>query len=233
MGKRVELSQREKLQADVLGRYVQGGLPRREAQSLLGLSTSSFYRRLSRFRSAGQQGLVHTLRGRRQKQWAPARQQVFRLYRKGPSLFCSHFYRLHAHKFPRPLGYSTVRRWLRQRGLLVRPPRGVRVTRRQVWEGRVVEGRPILSGQGGRARSRPWRRRRQWELRERWLAIWQGWEKPGYGMRVPTPQERRRDLLRRRPFSSLGKQRLTEQQQEMRQVRRVFWQEKLKHPWGF
>jgi hypothetical protein len=158
----------------------------REGVEKFRFSRSTFFRRLKRFRGSGSKGLIHKLRGvpsQRAKAYYAVRRQVLALYQKGPSLFCSYFYKLNRRKFLKPVAYSTVRRWLREEGLLRRFPNGVAVTQPIALWGRICESQPIENPWPDERRK--WRRTTPWEVRERERTIWLGWEKPL--KRVPTP----------------------------------------------
>jgi hypothetical protein len=58
------LNEREKLQALVFQGYLDRKLSRAEAQRRLSLPSSTFYRRLQRFKTYGKAGLAHQLRGK-------------------------------------------------------------------------------------------------------------------------------------------------------------------------
>ena len=113
------LSPKEKREAALFRAYVQGRLSRRE----VGLPESTFYRRLKRYRRSGALGLAHRLRRRPSNRAKPRlRRQLchYFLLMGRPSALA--FFRERVNGVF-PVAYSTVRRWLREEGLLRTPPR--------------------------------------------------------------------------------------------------------------
>ena len=163
------------VEAQVLDLYMDGDFSVEQGQEDLRISRSTFFRRLRCYRSGRMVALKATRRGkpsvRGRAYWA-VKHQVLELYRKGPSRFCSYFYSQNRHRFVRKVGYSTVRKWLREAGLLRRPPSLIGRPESRVWSPRRKRG--LTYG----------------EKRERWKDIWRGWERPGYGVREPTRAQR-------------------------------------------
>jgi transposase len=167
MGRRRRNRRHEAL---TLNCYLDGDFSVEQAQDELGISRSTFFRRLRRYRSGGAAALGFPLRGKpslRGQAYLPVKHQVLELY--------SYFYRQNRRRFVRPVAYSTVRKWLREAGLLRRPASAAARPDRQ----------PFPSAQPKRSS-----RLSCGEIRERWKDIWRGWEKPGYGMWKPTRAER-------------------------------------------
>ena len=114
------LSPKEKREAALFKAYLQGRLSLREAR--VGFAESTFWRRLKRYRQKGALGLAHRLRRRPSNRghWWLRRQLCEAFPATGaPSALA--FFR----DFVKPglVAYSTVRRWLREAGLLRTPRR--------------------------------------------------------------------------------------------------------------
>jgi transposase len=217
--KTVVLSEREEFQARIFRQYDLGSVSCPDAMKLLGLPQSSFYRRLARFRKDGRRGLVHRLRGRRKRNYLEVRRQVVRLYRDNPSLFVSFFYQRFKSRLRKGVAYSTVRKWLRERHLLRRAPRGMRLTRFHcIWD-TWVGGHLISRKHSGRW-ARPWRRRRCWEIRQRRDHVFEGWEKPAHGAWNLSLKEKRELDKQRRPPPSPFLESYLEEKKAVRKMRR-------------
>ena len=117
------LNDREKRQASAFKQYVKGKLSVRESQERSGLSESTFWRRLKRYRAWGALSLGHQLRGRRSnRDKGPVRMKVLQEWDVLPPKrhrTVRSFYLLIQPR--RPVGYSTVRKWLRDSGRLSLP----------------------------------------------------------------------------------------------------------------
>jgi transposase len=123
------MSVRERQYLQVIGRIKHGDVTVSQAAEILGLSDRQMYRLLLRYRSQGDRGLIHRLRGRSSNRGYPeeVQQEVLRLYREaygdyGPTLF-SEMLQEHYH---RTIDANTLRRWLKKAGLWM----GLRALRR-------------------------------------------------------------------------------------------------------
>jgi hypothetical protein len=116
---RIEMSRRERDRLKVLYGVIQGERPQKEAARLLRLTTRQVRRLVRRLQEAGDQGLIHRLRGRGSNRRLPAelRQQVLDQYRRcyrgfGPTLAGEKLAELGLR-----VSHDTLRRWLMAEGL--------------------------------------------------------------------------------------------------------------------
>jgi hypothetical protein len=125
------LNMEEVKQFSVIERYLRGEVSLVEASNRLRQHRSTFLRRVSRFRAQGPVGLAHRLRGRasNNKTDAALKDAVCQMFRAeyGPHGFrVAHFYDDAAARFPHPVSYATVVRWLRAEGLVEKAHKGRR-----------------------------------------------------------------------------------------------------------
>lgn len=115
------LSPKEKHQAGVFKALVQGRLTLAQARAKSGLPESTFYRRLRRYRQGGALALAHRLRHKpSHRAYHRLRRWALGTYAAAGPLSALAFYRQHVRPYF-ALAYGTVRRWLRQAGVLPSP----------------------------------------------------------------------------------------------------------------
>ena len=119
------LSVKEAWQHAILSQFEEGKLSEKEACERLSCHRSTLYRKALKLHEKGPEGLIHQLRGKTSNaQEDPAvKKAVCDLFDKDyrPHGFrVAHFYQDALPQFPKPVGYSTVIRWLRTEGLTQR-----------------------------------------------------------------------------------------------------------------
>lgn len=125
------LTMSESIQYAVISRFIEGGLTVEEACDRLDIHRSTFYRKVLRLELGGPANLVHKLRGRSSNN-SPnpkLKRSVCSLFEKEYRPFgfrVAHFYQDAAHRFPAPVAYSTVIRWLKEANLTSRSHKGWR-----------------------------------------------------------------------------------------------------------
>ena len=115
------MSKRERVYLEVLQRLSRGELTRREASSILGVSERHVYRLVRRYRTEGDAGVPHRLRGRPSNRGYDVsdRHRVVSLYRDrsfrdyGPQLFSE----IVRDRLKVTVSAETIRRWLMADGL--------------------------------------------------------------------------------------------------------------------
>ena len=114
------MSTKERQRLQLLGHLKHGKTTVAKAAAALGVSERQMYRVLGRYRSQGDQGLVHRLRGRSSNRgYTPqVRQEAVRLYETaypdyGPTLFAEMLSEFHQLQ----IDSDTLRRWLKEAGL--------------------------------------------------------------------------------------------------------------------
>lgn len=117
------MSYKEREQLKVLTRLNKGELTCTDAAECLGITERHLYRLRVRYRSEGDEGLIHRLRGCLSNRGysRKLRMRVLSLYRErysdyGPTLFAEMIAKDHASILP-PLDHDTLRRWLLKAGL--------------------------------------------------------------------------------------------------------------------
>lgn len=129
------MSRKERLKLSVFQRVKDKQLSRREAAEALGLSLRQVHRAYVRYLADGDKGLVHQSRGKHSSRRVDAseRDKALKLYR---TTYCSYGPTLLAEKLGPDHGiwvsHDTVRRWLREEGLLEKARRGRRSRSRRV-----------------------------------------------------------------------------------------------------
>lgn len=123
------LSVSESVQYAVIKQVLEGKLDKAEAWERLGVHRTTLERKMRRLAVGGPMGLAHGLRGRpSNRQGDPKiRQAVCQLFEKEyrPYGFrVAHFYQDAVHRFPAPVDYSTVVRWLKQAKLTKKMHKG-------------------------------------------------------------------------------------------------------------
>lgn len=123
------LSVSESVQHAVIVQYLEGTISIEEACRRLGMHRTSFWRKRQAVQEQGPAGLAHGLRGRPSNaQEDPGiRRVICELFAKEYAPFgfrVAHFYQDAAFQFPKPIGYSTVVRWLRDAQLVTQAHRG-------------------------------------------------------------------------------------------------------------
>ncbi len=123
------MSRKERLKLSVFERLKDKELSRREASEVLGLSLRQVHRAYRRYLAEGDKGLVHRSRGNASPRRVDAseREKALKLYR---STYRSYGPTLLAEKLGPDHGiwvsHDTLRRWLREEGLLEKARRGRR-----------------------------------------------------------------------------------------------------------
>ena len=114
------MSTKERQRLQLLGHLKHGKTTVAKAAAALGVSERQMYRVLGRYRSQGDQGLVHRLRGRSSNRgYSPqVREEAVRLYETaypdyGPTLFAEMLSEFHQLQ----IDSDTLRRWLKEAGL--------------------------------------------------------------------------------------------------------------------
>ena len=161
------LNPKEKREAALFRAYLQGRLLLPHVRRRLGLPESTFYRRLKRYREGGARALAHRLRRRpSNRSLRLVRRHLCGLFPVSDCPSALAFFR----EFVKPVldvAYSTVRRWLREAGLLRTPPR--RWKRRLPTLGPRKQLRNQPPCELDRPSSRLSRRQRQEKKLRRWL----------------------------------------------------------------
>jgi transposase len=123
------MSTKERQRLQVIGHLKHGKTTILKAAAALGVSERQMYRILERYRSHGDRGLLHRLRGRASNRGFPGdvRTEALRLYREsypdyGPTLFAEMLSQHH----DLAIDSDTLRRWLKASGLWI----GIRAARR-------------------------------------------------------------------------------------------------------
>ena len=125
----LRVSRKERRRLEVFARVKRGELSLKRAAELIGLSYRQALRSYERFRTEGDAGVVHRLRGRRSNHQSPPglKQRVLALYRKkyfdhGPTLAAEEMQKEDNLR----VTVSVLRRWLLEAGLWKPRKRGVR-----------------------------------------------------------------------------------------------------------
>jgi transposase len=112
------MSQKERERLKVLHRLDNGELSCRDVAECLGITERHLYRLRVRYRTDGDEGLIHRLRGCPSNRGynRKVRTRVLELYRErysdyGPTLFAEMIAREHTDTLP-PVNHETLRRWL-------------------------------------------------------------------------------------------------------------------------
>src|SRR5947209_3416364 len=121
MTEHLTMSKRERGYLEVLQRLSRGELTRREAASVLDMSERQVYRLLRRYRTEGDAGVPHRLRGKPSNRGYDARDRhrIVSLYRDrsfrdyGPQLFSE----IVSDRLKLDIAPETIRRWLMADGL--------------------------------------------------------------------------------------------------------------------
>ncbi len=113
----------EAVEAAVVSEYLKGRTTVAEACERLSMHRSTFFRKVERFQAGGPEALAHGLRGRRgnRRHSDGVRDAVLRLYAReyGPHGFnTAHFYEEAHGRFPQPVSYASVWRWLKAASLV-------------------------------------------------------------------------------------------------------------------
>lgn len=136
------MSKKERKRIKVLEERIRGKLTVREASELLGISERQSYRLLSRYKSEGDRGIIHRLRGKASNRGypEPVKKKVIEIYWKryrdfGPTLFAEKLEEYEGIK----INHETLRRWMRQNGIISserkkRPHRKKRQRRKAIGE---------------------------------------------------------------------------------------------------
>ena len=134
------MSTKERQCLQVIGRIKHKNLKIAEAAEILGITERQMYRLLLQYKSKGDKGLIHGLRGRPSNRGygKEIRKEVLRLYQEtypdyGPTLFAEMLIEHHGHR----IDANTLRLWLKGAGLWTR----VRAARRHR---RKRERRPAI-----------------------------------------------------------------------------------------
>lgn len=129
MSETLRMSTKERQRLQLIGHLAHGRTTVQRAASALGLSERQMYRVLARYRSQGDRGLIHRLRGQPSNRGYPdsVQKRVLRLYQEtyadyGPTLFGEMLAQYHHLQ----IDSDTLRRWLKQEGLWT----GMRAARR-------------------------------------------------------------------------------------------------------
>jgi len=122
------LSVKEAKQVAVIQALLAGQLSSAEACEHLGCDRTTLWRRKKRFLEGGPESLAHGLRGGRGNRRGErvVRDAVCELYRREYKPYgfgARHFWEVAQEQFPRPVPYSTVWRWLREKKLTERSRR--------------------------------------------------------------------------------------------------------------
>jgi hypothetical protein len=129
--KRMLLRVEEAVEAAVVSEYLKGRTSVQEACERLSLHRSNFFRKVARFEAGGPEALAHGLRGRRGNRRHPdrVRDAVLDLFVReyAPHGFnTAHFYEEAHSRFPEPVSYASVWRWLKAASLVVQRHRPAR-----------------------------------------------------------------------------------------------------------
>ena len=131
---RLAMSRKERERLVVFGQVKARSMSRREAGEVLGISLRQVHRLYLRWRDGGEAALVHQSRGKASPRRIGVAERekalgYFRdLYREyGPTLFAEKLGEDHGIW----VSHDTVRRWLREAGLIERERRGRRSRRRR------------------------------------------------------------------------------------------------------
>ena len=129
MSETLTMNTKERQRLQVLGHLKDGKTTVAKAAAALALSERQMYRVLGRYRSQGDGGLIHRLRGQTSNRGYPpkVRQEALRLYQEaypdyGPTLFAEMLAEYHK----LIIDSDTLRRWLKTAGLWI----GIRAARR-------------------------------------------------------------------------------------------------------
>lgn len=125
------LSVRESIQHAVISLFLDGQLSENEVCERLGIHRGTLYRKIKLLREKGPKGLIHGLRGKPSNFAADpvvkkAICNLFELKYKPHGFKVAHFYQEASHKFPEPVGYSTVIRWLKEEKIITKSHKGWR-----------------------------------------------------------------------------------------------------------
>lgn len=121
----------DSIQLSVITSVIEGRLSVEDACDRLGIHKSTFYRKVLRIEQEGPSGLTHKLRGRpsNNSPHLSIKNAVCTLFEKSYKPFgfrTAHFYQDAVHRFPKPVGYSTVVRWLKAKQLISKRHKGWR-----------------------------------------------------------------------------------------------------------
>lgn len=115
------MSQKERKRIKVLEEKIRGHITVREASAILGISQRQIYRLLKNYKTEGDRGIIHRLRGKASNRGYPEqlRKKVLEIYWKryrdfGPTLFAEKLEEYEGIK----INHETLRRWMRQNGII-------------------------------------------------------------------------------------------------------------------
>lgn len=125
------LTMRESIEHAVITQFLGGHISEHEACDRLEIHRSTLYRKILRFLDKGPAGLIHKLRGRSSNNAADpvVKKAICNLFKHKYKLFgfkVAHFYQEASDKFPEPVGYSTVIKWLKEEKLITKSHKGWR-----------------------------------------------------------------------------------------------------------
>jgi transposase len=143
MQETLTMSQKERKRLKILEQKIGGKLTVKEASEIICVSERQTYRLLHRYKTEGDKGVIHKLRGRISNRGYPKelKQKVIKIYRKryrdfGPTLFSEKLEELEGGI---KINHETVRRWMRTNGIITserrkRPHRRKRQRRKAIGE---------------------------------------------------------------------------------------------------
>lgn len=136
------MSQKERKRIKVLDQKTEGKLTVKEASGIMGISERQTYRLLNRYKTEGDRGIIHRLRGKLSNRGYPKqiKQEVIETYWKryrdfGPTLFSEKLKEYEKIE----INHETLRRWMRSSGIITserkkRPHRKKRERRKAIGE---------------------------------------------------------------------------------------------------
>ena len=136
------MSQKERKRLKVLEQKVEGKLTVKEAAEIIGVSERQAYRLLNRYKTEGDKGVIHRLRGSISNRGYPKelKEKIIGIYWRrygdfGPTLFSEKLEEYERIK----VNHETLRRWMRQSGIISserkkRPHRKKRERRKAIGE---------------------------------------------------------------------------------------------------
>lgn len=136
------MSQKERKRIKVLDQKTEGKLTVKEASRIMGISERQTYRLLNRYKTEGDRGIIHRLRGKLSNRGYPKqiKQEVIEIYWKryrdfGPTLFSEKLKEYEKIE----INHETLRRWMRSSGIITserkkRPHRKKRERRKAIGE---------------------------------------------------------------------------------------------------